>query len=171
MTRPPDSSPLAVPSPSVPERRFPEGTFATRSVHAGGTRNPSSGIAPPIFQTSTFRLASAREGAEFMQQPAPERFYTRWGNPTTKQIEEALAELEGGEAALAFSSGMGAISATVFSILSTGDHALFAKSLYSATTELAQGVLPRFGVEVSFADPSDLAAFRGALRPRTRMIY
>ncbi len=145
--------------------------FATRSVHAGGGRNPSSGIAPPIFQTSTFKLASAREGVELMQMSAPERFYTRWGNPTTKQLEAAISELEGGEAALAFSSGMGAIAATTFSILSAGDHALFAKALYSATTEMAQQVLPRFGVEVSFAEGSDLAALRSAVRPRTKLIF
>jgi len=145
--------------------------FSTRSVHAGGERNPGTGIAPPIFQTSTFKLSSAREGADFTQMPAPDRFYTRWGNPTTKQLEAAIAELEGAEAALAFSSGMGAISATIISILSSGDHAVFARSLYSATTELAQQVLPRFRVEVSFADASDLAAVRAAVRPETKLIF
>jgi methionine-gamma-lyase len=145
--------------------------FATRAIHAGDEKNPLAGIAPPIVQTSTFRLPSAEEGVEAMRSVAPDNVYTRWGNPTTKQLEAILADLEGGEAALAFGSGMGAISATIFQAVSAGDHLILGKALYAATTEMARTLLPRFGVETSFVDGSDLASLRAAVKPRTRMIF
>jgi cystathionine beta-lyase/cystathionine gamma-synthase len=148
----------------------PPHRFETRAIHAGAELNRTSALAPPIFQSSTFKLESARQGAELTQAAAPAEFYTRWGNPTTKQLEAILADLEGAEAALAFASGMGAISTALLSLLSAGDHVLIGQSIYSGVNELARGVLPRFGIEVSFADSSDTHAVAAALRPETRLV-
>ena len=145
--------------------------FSTRAVHAGRDLNETSGVSAPIWQTSTFKLPDAAAGARFGAEVAPAEFYTRLGNPTVKLLEAALASLEGGEAALAFSSGMGAIAALLFSNLAAGDHAVFGRALYATTTEVAQKLFPRYGVKADFVDASDLAALRRAVRPETRMIY
>jgi cystathionine beta-lyase/cystathionine gamma-synthase len=149
----------------------PPRDFATRAAHAGDRANPSKALAVPIYQTSTFRLESAAEGAEQSAAIAPPAFYTRWGNPTTRALEEAIADLEGGEAALAFSSGMAAGATAVLTLVSAGDHVVAARSLYSGMTELFARFLPRFGVVTTFVDAADVAAIEAALRPTTRLIY
>ena len=145
-------------------------SFETRAIHAGKEHNPTAALTPPIFQSSTFKLESAAQGAELAQSIAPAEFYTRWGNPTTKHLEAILADLEGSEAALAFASGMGAISAVLFSTLSPGDHLLVGRSIYSGVNELANGFLPRFGVECSFVDASQVEKVESAVRKNTRVI-
>lgn len=140
-------------------------------MHAGDDLNPLSSVSPPIVQSATFELQSAAHGAELSSMVAPADLYTRWGNPTTKQAEMILADLERGEAALAASSGMGAISATVLSQLKSGDHVVAGNSLYAAATELFTDILSRFGVETTFVDQTDLAAVRAAVRPSTRLLY
>ncbi|MFQ5818298.1 MAG: trans-sulfuration enzyme family protein [Terriglobia bacterium] len=140
-------------------------------VHGGRRASGSSAVSPPIFQTSTYRLANTRAGADFQQSVEPSEYYTRWGNPTTHVLEVQFAQLEGAEAALAFSSGMGAISTALLADLKQGDHIVAGAPLYAGTTELCQGVLPRFGIETTFVDPADTAAFARALRPNTRCIY
>ena len=163
------------PEPRDSERNPPpaaEGlAFSTRAIHAGAHLNRTSALTPPIFQTSTFKLPSAAAGAAFTKSTAPSEFYTRWGNPTTKQFEAALASLEGSEAALAFSSGMGAISALFFTALSAGDHLLVGRSIYSGVSELANVFLPRFGVESSFADAGRIEDLDRAIRPNTKLIF
>ena len=144
--------------------------FATRAIHAGSGWNESSAIIPPIFQSSTFKLENAAHGAELTSSTAPAAFYTRWGNPTVKQFEEIMAELEGAEACLAFSSGMGAIATTLISLLSSGDHLLVGKSIYSGVQEFAGSILPRFGIETVFEDGSDVDRLAAAIRPATKVI-
>ena len=144
--------------------------FTTRAIHSGNEWNQTRGLTPPIFQTSTFTLENLEEGVKMGQAVAPPEFYTRWGNPTTKQFEAVMAELEGSEAALALSSGMGAISALILSLLQAGDHLLVGRSIYSGVHELANGILPRFGVESSAVDASDLDALAAAITPRTKAL-
>ena len=144
--------------------------FTTRAIHAGSEWNRTSALTPPIFQSSTFTLKDLEEGVAMGQEVAPAEFYTRWGNPTTKQFEAAMAALEGSEAALALASGMGAISALLLSLLRSGDHLLVGRSIYSGVHELANGIMPRFGVESSSVDPSDLNALAAAIRPETRAL-
>jgi cystathionine beta-lyase/cystathionine gamma-synthase len=144
--------------------------FETRAIHAAKDLNSSAALTPPIFQSSTFKLASADDGARFSHEVAPPEFYTRWGNPTTKQLEAAVASLEGAEGALAFASGMGALSAAFLAVLSAGNHVVVGKSIYSGTRELAGGLLRRFGIEASFADASDLSEVEAAMRPNTRLV-
>ena len=144
--------------------------FTTRAIHSGNEWNQTRGLTPPIFQTSTFTLENLEEGVKMGQTVAPPEFYTRWGNPTTKQFEAVMAELEGAEAALALSSGMGAISTLILSLLQAGDHLLVGRSIYSGVHELANGILPRFGVESSAVDASDLDALAAAITPRTKAL-
>jgi cystathionine beta-lyase/cystathionine gamma-synthase len=143
----------------------------TRAIHHGTWLNKTSSLSPPIFQSSTFRLESAAQGADFARGTAPTEFYTRWGNPTTQQAESVLANLEGAEAARVFSSGMGAISALFLSTVESGSHVVVGRSIYSGVSELVNGLLGRFGVLSTFVDARDLAAVEAALTPETRMIF
>ncbi|MEM7230570.1 MAG: PLP-dependent aspartate aminotransferase family protein [Planctomycetota bacterium] len=144
--------------------------FSTRSIHSGSEWNESHSISPPIFQSTTFRLDTASAGGDFAVSTAPAEFYTRWGNPTTKQAEAVISELEGAERTLLFGSGMGAIGATMLALLQAGDHVLVGRSIYSGTHEIASGILPRYGVESGFVDPSDLEALGAAIQPNTKLI-
>ena len=120
---------------------------------------------------TTWRLDSAKQGAAFSSAHGPEAFYTRWGNPTTRVLEESVAELEGGARAIATGSGMGAISPAILTMVSKGDHVVAGKSLYSATTELFTRILPRFGVKTTFVDPRKRGAWSGAVTEKTTLLY
>ncbi len=148
-----------------------ERSFDSRTVHAGERVNPTRSVSMPIFQTATFRFDSCAEGAELCRSVAPTELYTRWGNPTTRALEEAVAELEGGEAALAFASGMGAGSAAVLATVKSGDHVVVANCIYTGMTELFENVLPGFGVTTTFVDPSDVDDVEGALKKETALVY
>ncbi len=151
----------------MPESARPE----TILVHGARSANPTSAVSMPIFQTSTYCLPSARHGADFQQSVEPVEYYTRWGNPTTRALEILFAQLEGAEAALALGSGMAAVSTAVLAGLSQGDHIVAGSPLYSGTAELFHGILPRFGIQATFVDPRESAAFEKALRPSTRLLY
>jgi methionine-gamma-lyase len=144
---------------------------ATRLIHAGAEANETSALTVPIYQTSTFRFASAEEGADLCRSVAPDHLYTRWGNPTTRALELALADVEGAEAALAFSSGMAAGVTAVMAMVKGGDHVVAANCLYAGMTELFERVLPPLGVTTTFVDPQEDGAFERALRSETRLIY
>ena len=144
---------------------------ATRLVHAGSEANETSAITVPIYQSSTFRFDSAEQGAELCDAIHPSHLYTRWGNPTTRALELALADVEGGEAALAFSSGMAAGVTAVMAMVRGGDHVIAANCLYAGMTELFDRVLRPLGVDTTFVDPEEDGAFEQALRPETKLIY
>lgn len=150
--------------------------FDTEAVHAGERPDPTTGaVDSPIYQANTFTHRDAAESARVVEAlQAGERegyLYTRWGNPTIRALEEKLATLEGGEAALAAASGMAAISTAILSVVESGDHIVVARQLYSATYDLLARKLPRFGVETTFVDPTDLRNFERALRPSTKLAY
>ena len=149
----------------------PKRSLLSRALQAGDAVRPLPSISPPIVQSTIFELRDAAHGAELSAATAPPAFYTRWGNPTTRQAETILAELEQGEACLVTSSGMGAISSTILSFLKSGDHVVAGRALYAGTTELLSEVLPRFGVEVDFVDQTDLDQVRAAVRDETRILY
>ena len=145
--------------------------FTTRAIHDGQIPDANKSVAPPIYQTATFRYDTVEEGARLGAETGPGYFYTRWGNPTTDLFEQKVAILEGGEAALGTSSGMAAIATAVVSLLRAGDHVIAPKAIYQATFELFHHVLPGYGVEVTFLDTPDVAAYERALRPTTRLLY
>lgn len=143
----------------------------TRLIHAPEEANDTPAVAPPVYQTSTFRLSTPEEGAELAAQVAPAAYYTRYGNPSSREVEVLLAGLEGAEAALAVGSGMAAITTALMSNLGAGDHVVAQNTHYTATLTLLAEVLPRHGVEVTQVDQTDTEAFERAMRPNTRVIY
>jgi len=153
---------------STPDKNW---TFATRTVHHPAVEAPSHPVATPLYQTSTFRAADAATIARYVEQKQPPAFYTRWGNPTTAVWEKVMADLEGGERCLAFSSGMAAVSTTLLALLQPGDHVVAGASLYTATTEVLSADMAELGVSVDFVDPTDAEAFARAAGKQTRMFY
>jgi len=145
-------------------------------------RNPETAVVHPrkgkghgpmveaVHLATTWRLDSAKQGAALSAAHGPEAFYTRWGNPTTRVLEDSVAELEGGARAIATGSGMGAISSAVLTFLSQWDHVVAGKSLYSATTELFTRILPRFGVKTTFVDPRKRGAWSSAVTKKTTLV-
>jgi methionine-gamma-lyase len=101
----------------------------------------------------------------------PTEFYTRYGNPTHKQVEATIAALEGGEAALLAASGMGAIFTAMLCGLRAGDHVVAQRNLYAGTAKLVEELLPRWGIEHTFVSQTDAADFAAAVRPNTKLIY
>ena len=144
---------------------------ATIVVHGNHEKNEKGALATPIFQTSTFVFDSAEQGGRRFAGQEGGFIYSRLGNPTTGQLERKIALLEGGEDCIAFSSGMGAISASLLSVLSCGDHIVADNTLYGCTFSLITETLPRFGVKSSVIDMSDEAAFKAAMRPDTKVVY
>jgi len=147
-----------------------DASLATLLIHADRRLNPTSSVAPPIYQTANFRTASAQEFRERSGRPRHPEFYSRYGNPTLAQAEGVLAALEGAEAALATASGMGAVSAAALALLRKGDHVIGQTIHYGGTLNLLRDLLPRYGIEVSQVDQREAANFRQALRPNTRLI-
>lgn len=142
----------------------------TKLIHGDRELNSTSAVAPPIFQTATFRGDSAQDFADRASRPRHPEFYTRYGNPTLSQVESVLASLEGAESALVTGSGMAAVSATVLALVRQGDHVVAQKNHYGGTLNLLNSFLPRFGVEVAQIDQTDTAAFEKAVRPNTKLI-
>jgi len=151
-----------------PEREF---AIETRLLHADRSPSDGTSVAPPIYQPSTFTFDNPQAMALGAQTPQHPGFYTRHGNPNHAQVAAVLAAIEGGEAALVASSGMGAISATAVALLQSGDHVVAQRMLYAGTRTLMTDLLPRYGVEVTFVDQHDAAAFAAAMRPNTRLIW
>jgi methionine-gamma-lyase len=149
--------------------------FETLAVHAGESPDPATGaLRLPLHMATTFKLPKFGVklfDALMMDSARPPFAYTRWGNPTLRALEDRLATLEGAEAAVATASGMAAISALVLTFLSGGDHLIASEVCYAGAVELFGLHLPRFGIEVSLVDTSDLEQVRAALRPNTKMIY
>ena len=145
---------------------------ATRPIHAGPFPEPSAGaVSVPIYQTSTFAFRDAAEGAARFQGTDAGYKYTRLGNPTVHALETAVNELEGGYDALATATGMAAISTTLLSLLSAGDHVIGTDSVYGPTRLLVERHLAKFGIVSSWVPTEDLDAIRAAWRPETRLLF
>jgi methionine-gamma-lyase len=149
--------------------------FETLAIHAGESADPATGaLRLPLHMSTTFKLPNfgiKLFDALMLDSARPPFAYTRWGNPTLRALEERLSALEGAEAALVTASGMAAVSALALTFLSSGDHLIASEVCYAGSVELFGLHLPRFGIEVSLVDTSDLEQVRAALRPNTKMIY
>lgn len=145
--------------------------FQTRAIHAGKGENRTHAVTPPIWQTTTFSADSSEHFAEIATAVRPSEFYTRYGNPTHKEVEATLVALEGGEAALLTSSGMGAIFTALMSVLKAGDHVVAQTNHYAGATTLLDEMPRRFGVEVTLVDQTRAEGFAEAMRPTTRVVY
>ena len=146
--------------------------FATLAVHAGEPPCRVTGaLDTPIYQSTTFVSASADEMAAVYGEEKFGYMYTRYGNPTIRALEEKVQKLEGGEAALAFSSGMAAISSAILGYVKAGDHVVASRSLYGAAYNFLNRKLPRMGASTTFVESTRVEDFEKAIRPTTRMIY
>ncbi|ROL70172.1 methionine gamma-lyase [Pseudomonas chlororaphis] len=146
--------------------------FSTRAIHHGYDPQQHHGaLIPPIYLTSTFTFATAEYGAGCFAGEESGYVYTRIANPTLALLEARMATLENGEAVVAFSSGMGAIAATFWTLLRPGDEVIVSRTLYGCTFALLHHGISEFGVKVRHVDLSDLGELRAAISPATRMIY
>ena len=145
--------------------------LGTTAIHAGTLKNLYGTLAMPIYQTSTFIFDSAEQGGRRFALEEAGYIYTRLGNPTTTVLENKIVALEEGEAGIAMSSGMGAISSTLWTVLKAGDHVVTDKTLYGCTFALMNHGLTKFGVEVTFVDTSNLDEVKKAMKENTRVVY
>lgn len=146
--------------------------LATRAVHSGEPRGDGSGsLTVPIYQSATFSSRTTREMIAVSQGQVEGNFYTRYGNTTTRAVERKLAALDEAEDALLFSSGMAAITTSLLAMLRAGDHLVSSDAIYGNAQNFMLEFLPRFGVQVSFGDPSDPERFVALAKPNTRLLY
>ena len=143
----------------------------TLAIRVGHRRTSEGEHSEPIFATSSYVFASAAEAADRFSGKLPGNIYSRFTNPTVRAFEERLAALEGGERALAFSSGMAAIAAMAFGLLKAGDHVVCSRGVFGNTVLLFQNFLGKFGVETSFVGLTDPLEWSRAIRPETRILF
>lgn len=146
--------------------------LATQALHAGhDAKNTQGTQAVPIYQTSSYVFNDSDHAANLFSLAEPGFIYTRLNNPTNDVLEQRLAALEGGVAAVATASGTSAIATTLMVILRTGDHIVASNSLYGGTYNLLANTLPRFGITTTFVDPDDPNEFSKAVKSNTRAFF
>ena len=145
--------------------------FATRAIHEGYDALDYHGaLNPPVFLTSTYAFDRSATGSDRFAGAAQGYVYSRVGNPTVSILESRLANLEEGEAALATSSGMGALTAVIWTLLKVGDEIVADKTLYGCTFGLLHHQIERFGIVTRFADLTDPENLKSVLTTKTRMV-
>ncbi|MDF1727905.1 MAG: O-succinylhomoserine sulfhydrylase [Sulfitobacter sp.] len=145
---------------------------ATRAVHAGTRRSQYGEVSEAIFMTQGFVYDTAEQAeARFEALGEDEFIYARYGNPTVAMFEERIAALEGTEDGFATASGMAAVSGALMSMLKAGDHIVSSRALFGSCLYVVEEILPRFGVEVTLVDGTDLAAWEKAIRDDTRLVF
>jgi cystathionine beta-lyase/cystathionine gamma-synthase len=141
----------------------------TEAVRGGTDLNKKIGpLATPIYQTSTFEVT---DNEEQLRVTPTDHFYTRYGNPTNTAVEKAIAELEGTDAALLFSSGMAAITTSILGLVKAGDHIVAQRDIYGGVTKFLSQWLPKMGVETTFVDTNDFEQHERAIRSNTRILH
>jgi len=149
-----------------------EDILYTTVVHAGEDPQANLGsLSVPIYQSAVFTFPDAEQGAAIHAGEQPGYFYGRMGNPTQAALETALCQIEGGEAALALASGMAAVTTTLMTLLSSGDHIVAPESLYATTNALLDQLLTPLGVGVTYVDATDPGNYAAAVRPETKVLY
>lgn len=165
------AEPTDTPGPAgVPDPTGPSPRLETTAVTAG--RGASGGsLAPVLFPSTTYAVDSVADHAAMVGASRTTHLYSRFGSPTVRELEDAVAELEGAEAAVASASGMAALSALVLGMCSSGDHVVATRQVFSVTYALLAFHLPRFGIDVTFVDGTDAEALAAAVVPgRTQLV-
>jgi O-acetylhomoserine (thiol)-lyase len=145
--------------------------FATLALHAGQEPEPRTGArAVPIYQTTSYVFRDTDQAAGLFNLERAGHIYSRISNPTVGVLEERVAALEGGVAAVATASGQAALHLVIATLMGAGGHIVAARNLYGGTINLLRLTLPRFGIETSFVDPRDLEGLAAAIRPETRLV-
>ena len=146
--------------------------FDTLSLHAGQIVDPEFGArAAPIYQTTSYVFPDTDTAASTFNLERGGHVYSRITNPTVGVLEQRIAALEGGSAAVCTSSGMAATFCAITAILSQGDHIVASSQMYGGNVSLMKNTLPRFGITTTFFDPTDLAGFENAIQDNTKLIY
>ncbi|CAI2073739.1 methionine gamma-lyase [Serratia ficaria] len=146
--------------------------FATRAIHHGYDPQQHQGaLCPPVYMSSTFTFPTAEYGGACFAGTEPGYFYSRIANPTLNLLEQRIANLEDGEAAVAFSSGMGAITACCWTLLSPGDELIVDETIYGCTFSYFHQGLARYGVKITHVDLTRPERLAAAIGPRTRLVY
>ncbi len=146
--------------------------FETLALHAGQIPDAATGSrATPIYQTTSYVFDDADHAASLFNLQTFGNVYSRLSNPTNAVLEERVAALEGGRAAVAVGSGMSAQMVTLLTLLEAGDHLVSAKTLYGGTYSQFDVTFRRMGIDTTFVDPDDIDAFAAAIRPQTKALY
>jgi cystathionine beta-lyase/cystathionine gamma-synthase len=155
-------------STDPPDARPPH--LETTAITTGRSASGDS-LAPVLFPSTTYQVADLDAHLGHVGAARPERYYSRFGSPTVRELEDAVAELEGAEAGLAAASGMGTLSAVLLGICGAGDHVVAPRQVFSVTYALLAFHLPRFGIDVTFVDGTDAAEIAAAVQPgRTQVV-
>ncbi|OJU92855.1 MAG: O-acetylhomoserine aminocarboxypropyltransferase [Burkholderiales bacterium 66-5] len=145
--------------------------FDTLAVHAGARPDPTTGArATPIYLTTSFVFESSDHAASLFNMERPGHVYSRLSNPTTDVLEQRVAALEGGSGAIATASGMAALHLAIVTLMGAGSHIVASTALYGGSQNLLNYTLRRFGIETTFVKPTDVDAWRAAIRPTTRLL-
>ena len=145
--------------------------FDTLAIRSGQQRSSELEHNEAIFMTSSFVFENAAQAAARFAGDEPGNIYSRFTNPTTQAFERRLAAMEGGEACIATASGMAAITSLCIAMLRAGDHIVSSRSIFGTTTTLFDKYLPRFGIETSFVDLTDLDDWKQSIRTNTRLLF
>src|SRR3954469_3498409 len=141
----------------------------TESVHGNKDfEKRNAPMAQPIYQTSTFQVTDSDQQ---LRATSTDMFYTRYGNPTHTAVENAIAELEGADAALLFASGMNAITTSILALVKGGDHIVAQHDIYGGVTKFFSAWLPKLGIETTFVDTTEYDQHVRAIRPNTKLLY
>lgn len=155
----------------IPESDLEGMSVDTLAVRAGQIRTGQLEHSDAIFPTSSFVYGSAAQAAARFGGEEPGNIYSRFTNPTVQAFEARIAAMEGGERAVATSSGMAAILATCMALLQAGDHVVCSRGVFGTTNVLLQKYLAKFGVETTFVSLTDMDGWKAAVRPETRMLF
>ena len=146
--------------------------FDTLSLHAGHVPDERHGSrAVPIHQTTSYVFQNTEHAAALYNMELGGHLYTRISNPTIAVLEQRLAALDGGVAATATASGMAALATSILVLCSQGDHIVASSRMYGANINLLENTLPRFGINTTFVDPTDLAAIQNSIQPNSKLIF
>lgn len=145
--------------------------FNSKLIHSGGIEDALGSAVTPIYQTSTFRFKSADHGARCFSGEEKGYIYTRLGNPTIDDLANTLAELENGYAAVVTSSGMAAVNNVYLAFLGAGGHMVSHNSVYGPSRGVMEKLYPKFGVESTYVDCTDLENIEKAIQPNTKLLY
>src|SRR6202142_1709367 len=146
--------------------------FDTRAIHAGQRPDPYTGArAVPIFQTTSYVFEDPESAAAYFNLQEYGNTYSRIMNPTVAAFEERVANLEGAAGGVAFASGIAAQAAALFTLLQPGDHVVSSSALYGGTVNQLKHLLRKMNVELTWVDPDDLSAWRGAVRANTKAFF
>ena len=159
---------------STPETTDPSAdwSFETKQIHAGQTPGDTHARALPIYQTTSYTFDNTEHAAALFGLAEPGNIYTRIMNPTQDTVEQRIAALEGGVAALLLASGQAAETFAILNIAGAGDHVVASPRLYGGTYNLLHYTLPKLGIETTFVtDPDDLDSWQAAVRPNTKAFF